>query len=69
MPQTPPRHLRSMNGTSDMQFCFKVLGIAAILCACGAAMIRFSVKKKQEEQALYDEAVAQRDAAGVPAMA
>ena len=58
-----------LRGTGDMQFCFKVLGIAAILCACGAAVIRFSVKKKQEEQALYDEAVAQRDAAGVPAMA
>ena len=62
-----------LRGTGDMQFCFKVLGIAAILCACGAAVIRFSVKKKQEEQALYDEAVAQRQAtaaaAGAPAMA
>ena len=40
--------------------CFMVLGIAAIVCACGAAAIRFSVKHKREEQALYDAAVAQR---------
>ncbi len=60
-----------LRGTGDMQFCFKVLGVAAIVCACGAAVIRFSVKHKQEEQSLYDEAVAQRRAAaaGVPAMA
>jgi len=62
-----------LRGTGDMQFCFMVLGIAAIVCACGAAAIRFSVKHKQEEQRLYDEAVAQRRAsaadAAVPAMA
>ena len=37
-----------------------VLGVAAIICACGAAVIRFSVKHKQDEQALYDAAIAQR---------
>jgi len=61
-----------LRGTGNIQFCFEVLGIAAIICACGAAAIRFSVKHKQEEQALYDAAVAQRAAlasGGVPAMA
>ncbi len=46
--------------TGQPAFCFMVLGIAAIVCACGAAAIRFFVKHKQEEQALYDAAVAQR---------
>jgi NNP family nitrate/nitrite transporter-like MFS transporter len=61
-----------LRGTGNMQFCFEVLGIAAIVCACGSALIRFSIKHKQEEQALYDAAVAQRAAlaaGGVPAMA
>ena len=49
-----------LRATGKPQFCFLVLGIAAILCACGAAAIRFSLKHKQEEQALYDAAVAQR---------
>ena len=51
-----------LRGTGNVQFCFEVLGIAAVICACGAAIIRFSVKHKQEEQRLYDEAVAQRAA-------
>ena len=42
------------------QLCFLVLGICAIICACGAATIRFSAQHKREEQALYDAAVAQR---------
>ncbi len=46
--------------TGQPAFCFEVLGITAIVCACGAAAIRFSVKHKQDEQALYDAAVAQR---------
>ena len=46
--------------TGKPALCFMVLGVAAIICACGAAAIRFSVKHKQEEQALYDAAVAQR---------
>ena len=60
-----------LRGTGNMQFCFMVLGIAAVVCACGAAVIRFSVKHKQDEQRLYDEAVAQRHATanGMPAMA
>ncbi len=46
--------------TGKPQMCFMVLGIFAIVCACSSALIRFSVKHKQEEQALYDAAVAQR---------
>ena len=46
--------------TGAPQWCFMVLGIAAIVCACGAAVIRFSIKHKQDEQALYDAAVARR---------
>ena len=48
--------------TGAPQWCFMVLGIAAIICACGAAVIRFSIKHKQDEQILYDAAVAQRTA-------
>ncbi len=51
-----------LRGTGNIQFCFEILGIAAVVCACGAAVIRFSVKHKQEEQMLYDAAVAQRNA-------
>ena len=51
-----------LRGTGNPQLCFMVLGICAIVCACGAAAIRFSIKHKQEEQALYDMAVAQRTA-------
>ena len=46
--------------TGNPQLCFLVLGVCAIVCACGSATIRFSIKHKQEEQALYDAAVAQR---------
>ena len=54
-------------GTGNTQQTFLILGIAAVVCACGAAVIRFSLVHKQTEQALYDEAVAQRRAsAGNP---
>lgn len=52
--------------TGQPQLCFMVLGISAIICACGAAAIRFSVKHKQDEQALYDAAVAQRVSSSMP---
>jgi NNP family nitrate/nitrite transporter-like MFS transporter len=60
-----------LRGTGNPQFCFMILGIAAIVCAFGAAVIRFSIGHKQDEQALYDAAVAQRDATApaIPAMA
>jgi NNP family nitrate/nitrite transporter-like MFS transporter len=51
--------------TGQPQLCFMVLGFAAIVCACGAACIRFSASKKMEEQTLYDAAVSQRMAAGM----
>ena len=46
--------------TGQPSLCFEALGICAVICACGAATIRFSVTHKQEEQELYDAAVAQR---------
>ena len=61
-----------LRGTGNAQFCFFVLGISAVICACGAAVIRFSIVHKQNEQRLYDEAVAQRRAAmgsGAPIVA
>ena len=55
-----------LRGTGNPQLCFMVLGIMAIICACGAAAIRFSMKHKQEEQALYDAAVAERMSSSMP---
>ena len=55
-----------LRATGQPQFCFLVLGICAILCACGAALIRFSLQHKKAEQALYDAAVAQRSMASAP---
>jgi NNP family nitrate/nitrite transporter-like MFS transporter len=49
------------------QLCFTVLGVAAVICACAAASIRFSAAHKEQEQLLYDAAVARRVASGVPA--
>ena len=46
--------------TGAPQFCFMVLGMSAIICGCGAAMVRFSVEHKQAERKLYDAAVQQR---------
>ena len=55
-----------LRGTGNPQLCFLVLGITAILCACAAASIRFSAAHKQQEQALYDAAVAERVASSMP---
>ena len=49
-----------LRGTGNPQLCFMVLGICALICASGAAMIRFSVKHKQEEQVLYQQAIDSR---------
>ncbi len=49
-----------LRGTGSVQLCFLVLGIAALIFAAGVALIRFSVQHKATEQALYDEAIAQR---------
>jgi NNP family nitrate/nitrite transporter-like MFS transporter len=53
--------------TGQPQFCFMVLGLAAIACACGAVSIRFSASHKQQEQALYDAAILQRAAGSMAA--
>lgn len=60
-----------LRGTGNVQFCFMVLGCAAIACGLGAALIRFSAKHKQDEQDLYDAAIAERQskASGVAVMA
>jgi NNP family nitrate/nitrite transporter-like MFS transporter len=55
--------------TGQPQFCFMVLGIAAVACACGAAAIRFSSEHKITEQKLYDVAVARRNAGLMPSAA
>ncbi len=46
--------------TGAPQLCFMVLGITAIVCGGGVAMIRFSAEHKRQEQELYDAAVRQR---------
>ena len=58
-----------LRGTGAPQFCFMVLGIAAITCAVGTLLIRFSLQHKQEEQAAYEAAVAQRMSGMFPAAA
>ena len=55
-----------LRGLGSVQQCLYILGWAAIVCAIGAALIRFSLKHKQTEQILYDEAVAQREASRMP---
>jgi NNP family nitrate/nitrite transporter-like MFS transporter len=51
-----------LKGTGSIPQCLFVLGCAAIICAIGAAMIRFSLAHKQTEQILYNEAVEKRQA-------
>jgi NNP family nitrate/nitrite transporter-like MFS transporter len=51
-----------LKGTGSVPQCILILGCAAIVCAIGAAMIRFSLAHKQAEQMLYNEAVAKREA-------
>jgi NNP family nitrate/nitrite transporter-like MFS transporter len=58
-----------LRGTGSIPLCLFILGCCAIGCALGAALIRFSAAHKETEQKLYDEAVAQRMTARVPAMA
>jgi NNP family nitrate/nitrite transporter-like MFS transporter len=58
-----------LRGTGSIPLCLLILGCAAIVAAAGAACVRFSAAHQQAEQKLYDEAVAQRDGSGMPAMA
>jgi NNP family nitrate/nitrite transporter-like MFS transporter len=55
-----------LRGTGSIPECLYILGWAAIVCAIAAALIRFSLKHKQTEQMLYDEAIAQREASRSP---
>ena len=49
-----------LRATGSPQLCFMVMGVVALICACLAGMIRFSASHKQAEEALYQQAVAQR---------
>ena len=53
--------LKGLGNVPDTLF---VLGWAVLACAVCAVSVRFTLKHKQAEQRLYDEAVAQRMAAG-----
>ncbi len=55
-----------LRGTGNVQFCFLIVGCAAILCALGALAIRFSLQHKEAERALYDQAIAQRSLIAPP---
>ena len=57
--------------TGNLPQALYLLGWIVMACAVCAAAVRFSVKHKQAEQRLYDEAVAQREASaqGVAAAA
>ena len=48
--------------TDTLPQALYVLGWSVLICALGAALIRFSTAHKVQEQALYDEAVARRNA-------
>ena len=60
-----------MKGMGNLPQTLFILGFAVLACALCAASVRFSLKHKQDEQKLYDAAVAQRRemTAGAPAMA
>ena len=49
-----------IKATSGVPQALYILGWSVLICALGAAMIRFSSAHKAAEQALYDEAVARR---------
>ena len=52
-----------MKATGDVGQCFGILGGCVILAAFCAAAIRFSVAYKQSEQALYEQAIRDRELA------
>ena len=60
-----------VKATGNLPQALYLLGWIVMACAVCAAAVRFSVKHKQAEQRLYDEAVAQREASaqGVAAAA
>jgi len=51
-----------VKATGNLPQALYLLGWIVLACAVCAAAVRFSVKHKQAEQRLYDEAVAQRNA-------
>lgn len=49
-----------MKATGDVQHALYILGWTVMACAVCAISVRFSMKHKQAEQLLYEEAIAQR---------
>jgi NNP family nitrate/nitrite transporter-like MFS transporter len=58
-----------LRGTGSIPQCLFIFGCAAIVCAAGVLTIRFSLAHKAQEEELYAQAVAMREATGVPATA
>ena len=50
-----------LKATGNLPEALNVLGWAVLACAVCATSVRFTMKHKQAEQALYDEASAERE--------
>jgi NNP family nitrate/nitrite transporter-like MFS transporter len=50
-----------LKGVGDVDRCFGILGVCVIGAAFCAAAIRFSAAHKESEQALYDQAIRERE--------
>lgn len=57
-----------LKSVGDIEDCFAILGGCVIASAFCAAAIRFTAAHKQREQALYDEAIRERQLAGASAL-
>jgi NNP family nitrate/nitrite transporter-like MFS transporter len=53
-----------LKALGDVQHCFAILGVCALLASLCATAIRFSAEHKAREQALYDDALATRRSSG-----
>lgn len=52
----------ALKGVGDLQQTFAWLGGAVLLCALCAGTVRFSVAHKQREEALFQEALLEKEA-------
>jgi NNP family nitrate/nitrite transporter-like MFS transporter len=57
-----------LKGVGDIDDTFTILGGSVIAAAFCAAAIRFTMAHKQSEQALYDQAVRERDLIASPVL-
>ena len=55
-----------LKAVGDVDHCFSILGGSVIVAAFCAAAIRFTAAHKEREQALYDEAIRDRDLTVAP---